>query len=365
MKKPLLLLCLYPLAAALAFAQYPGELIITEFMAHSEEVPDDQGEYIELYNTTFYPVNLNGCVLQDASNLFVAPTQDIWIEPGQFAVVGRSAVPDVVYYFPSAPPPFNLNNISGDQITLTCNGVLIAGLTYTANQTAGVAMELAATHLHDNGITQEANYGPSSYPFRYLGVSTVDYGSPGYGGNTFVLPITLSYFEVSMEGRNAVLRWASETEQNNSHFLVEHSTDARDFKTLVEIPGAGTTTEARQYTFTHTAPSPGINYYRLQQVDYDGTSTPSDVRTVSAPPLAEPFRLYPTEANEFITLELAEAPNETVQLAAFNLEGQQVAKWRLPAGQRLARLDISQFAGGSYFLKIMGAIPFECGRFTK
>lgn len=366
MKKARLLLPVLGMLAGSLAAQYPGDLIITEFMAHSQEVPDEYGEYIELFNTTFYAVNLNGCVIQDASNLYVAPAEDVWVEPGEFAAIGRSAVPYAHYYFPASPPPFNLNNTGGDQITVTCGGTLVAGLTYNASQTAGVAMELASTGLHTDGITQEADYSPSTFPFRYLGVTTTDYGTPGYAGSTYVLPVTLSYFGVQMEGNRAVLRWITETEQNNSHFIVEHSTDARLFQALAVVPGAGTTTERREYTYTHDSPGAGLHYYRLRQVDYDGTATLSPLRSVDVPGAGAPMRLYPTTATDALTLELEAGPDEAALLAAFNLHGRQVAQWRLPPGNRYARLDISALPGGHYFLHLQRPTsPPQSGRFVK
>ena len=357
MKKALRLCPILIAIPAMLTAQYPGDLIITEFMAHSEEVPDDQGEYIELYNNTFYEVNLNGCVIQDGSALYVAPAEDVWIEPGEFAAVGRAAVPYARYYFPASPPPFNLNNIGGDQITVTCGGALVAGLTYTANQAAGVSMELAATNLHVGGITQEADYAPSTYPFRYLGVTTTDYGSPGYAGNTFVLPVTLRYFEASLEGRQTRLRWATETEQNNSHFVVEHSLDARQFGPIGEVPGAGTTTSPHEYAFTHTNPHPGLNYYRLRQVDYDGTATLFPLRAIEMPAWGQPMRIFPTVTGNILNLEFSTPATEPTVLSAYNLQGRQVVRRPIPPNTRTLQLDITTLPPGPYFLQWQPRAP--------
>ena len=365
MKKYLFHTAFFLLLSAYAPAQYPGDLIITEFMAHSKGVPDNQGEYIEFYNTAFYPVNLNGCIIQDASSLFVAPAEDIWIEPGEFAVVGRSAVPFAVYYFPSSPPPFSLNNIGGDQISITCHGTLIAFVSYTANQTSGVAMELIDVDLHENGLTLEAHYVPATHQFRYNGASINDRGSPGFGGNTFILPVSLSHFQARLQGRQAILEWATASEQNNSHFIVEHSLDGEHYKGIGKLVGVGTTVEPQHYTFTHHAPRPGLNYYRLQQVDYDGTFSFSEIRPLEGPMPEQPFWLYPTEAADMLTLELAAPAKTDLRLEAYDLQGRKKAAYALPAGDRQAQLDVSGLPAGAYLLYWQGGGAAGSGRFFR
>ena len=68
-----------------------------------------------------------------------------------------------------------------------------------------------------------------------------------------------------------ILSWATATETNNDHFEVERSSDAINFKTIKEIPGAMNSLETKKYVYVDSNPEPGINYYRLKQVDLDGT----------------------------------------------------------------------------------------------
>lgn len=331
-------------------AQLPGDLIITEYMADPEEVPDSEGEYIELYNTTFYPVNLNGCVIQDASQLSIAPTADVWIQPGEFAVVGASRVPYVNYYYPAAPPPFALNNTGGDQITVTCGGTLIAATSYSGGQPPGRSMELAATHLHTNGFTLESHYGPSSIPFRYNGVNTIDYGSPGHQGNTFVLPVELSWFEAEQLGSQVLLKWGTQTEANNSHFVVEHSTDGKPFLPAGRLSGAGDSQQPREYAFLHPEPEPGLNYYRLQQVDFDGTAAYSEIVSVELQPEENLLQLYPTAADNTLTIEWQQAPRQPISLSIFNMQGNIATTIKLDSQGRQAQLSVGNLPPGAYLL---------------
>ena len=347
-------------------AQFPGALIISEYMANSEEVPNDQGEYIELYNTASYAINLNGCIIQDASNLYISILGNVFVQPGEFAVIGASAVPYAHYYYPAAPPPFSLNNIGGDQITVTCGGMVMASTSYASNQPAGQSMELSDTGLHSNGVTQESHYQPSSTPFRYNGVSTTDYGSPGHAGGTFVLPVELAHFEARAVGGQALLSWNTLSESNNSHFVVEHSTDGKPFLPVGRLSGAGDSQVARQYQFLHEEPESGLNYYRLQQVDFDGSASYSEIRTVELEGKAGALHLYPTAVDNTLTIEWQQAPRQPLSLTIFDLNGKVATSLEVTtSGGRQAQLSVGHLPPGTYVLSVPQGRDVQQARFFK
>lgn len=362
---PILLLPALLFFAHLLPAQLPGDLVISEYMANSEEVTNERGEYIELYNTTWYAVNLNGCVIQDGSALYIAPAEDVYIWPGEFAVVGAEAVPYAHYYYPSSPPPFSLNNIGGDQITVTCGGTLIAGTSYAANQPLGSSMELSATDLHNNGITQEADYSPSSTPFRYNGVSGTDYGSPGHAGHTFVLPVELEGFEARVVGRQVFLNWRTLSENNNSHFVVEHSTDGKPFLAIGRLSGAGNSQEPRKYQFLHTEPENGLNYYRLLQVDFDGATTRSEILAVEIESPDASLQLYPTAVDNTLTIEWQQAPRQPLTLTVFDLQGRVATSLEVSTEGRHAQLSVGHLPPGTYVLSVPQGREMQRARFFK
>ncbi|QKG58224.1 T9SS type A sorting domain-containing protein [Hymenobacter sp. BRD128] len=98
-----------------------------------------------------------------------------------------------------------------------------------------------------------------------------------------VLPVTLTRFSGSRtsDGGHVSLNWATASEVNNAFFAVERSTDAQTFDVLGQVAGAGTSSTARAYTFLDEYPLASTTYYRLRQVDLDGTSTFSPVVTIA------------------------------------------------------------------------------------
>lgn len=86
------------------------------------------------------------------------------------------------------------------------------------------------------------------------------------------LPVELTWFKASLtESGTGLLEWRTESELNNDHFEVERSMNGVDFTQLGNVQGAGTTNNSNNYKFEDKNPLPGVAYYRLKQVDFDGT----------------------------------------------------------------------------------------------
>lgn len=91
------------------------------------------------------------------------------------------------------------------------------------------------------------------------------------------LPVELTSFTGSVLGDQIMLSWSTASQLNFRHFEVEHSINARDWNVLSSIDGEGTTSDLKEYAYTHTTPQNGKNYYRLRLVDLDETFEYSDV----------------------------------------------------------------------------------------
>ncbi len=349
--KPNLLLFGLLCYAGLLYAQSPGDLIISEYMANPSGVPDDQGEYIEFYNTTELPISMFGCQLFDGSALSVTINQDVTVPAKGFAVLGRNATPNASFFFPSSPPPFSLNNLMGDQIMLVCGGGLVAFTFFDSPQGEGQAMELRDLSLHNQGQTMEADYQPSSFTFSYPGGSGFDFGSPGQLGGA-VLPVVLLSFTVTQSGPGALLEWSTASELNNDYFEVQYSLDGRQYQTLGRINGAGTTQEPQAYQATYPLEQPGLHFFRLAQYDYDGTRAYYGPRRLQLTGQTGSLKAYPTLTNGPIHLEWTTPVSTNARIDVLSSYGQQMASYPVPAGSRSAALNLSGKAGGTYYLHL-------------
>lgn len=89
------------------------------------------------------------------------------------------------------------------------------------------------------------------------------------------LPVELLDFSTKGNSNGQVdLHWATASEVGNDHFIVERSGDGKDWSALEKVDGQGHSTIVFQYNMTDERPLPGLNYYRLVQVDFDGNKEP-------------------------------------------------------------------------------------------
>ncbi|WP_332368722.1 T9SS type A sorting domain-containing protein [Spirosoma telluris] len=129
------------------------------------------------------------------------------------------------------------------------------------------------------------------------------------------LPITLLSFTAQPEGDRVQLAWTTTSEYNADHFLVEHSRDLDEYTTVGEVAAKGTTDTRQYYGLTDLNPQPGVNYYRLKQIDRDGAT--QSFKPIQAIIRAdEPvIAVYPNPANpDRIHFRLWNADAATVRL---------------------------------------------------
>jgi len=118
----------------------------------------------------------------------------------------------------------------------------------------------------------------------------------------YPLPVELTSFEVKWTGSATELRWATASEKNSSHFVVERSTSGESgYQAIGRVAAAGSSTSRRSYQFRDVeAGTLGVNllYYRLRQVDADGREAFSAVAVVAVdkPAGVEQLDVYPNPA---------------------------------------------------------------------
>jgi hypothetical protein len=97
---------------------------------------------------------------------------------------------------------------------------------------------------------------------------------------TVPFPVELLSFEASADDDHVDLKWSTASETNNDYFTIERSKTADDFEKLIDVDGAGNSNSILHYYTVDENPLPGLSYYRLKQVDYDGAFTYSEIRSV-------------------------------------------------------------------------------------
>ncbi|MFH0736122.1 MAG: choice-of-anchor J domain-containing protein [bacterium] len=181
--------------------------------------------------------------------------------------------------------------------------------------------------------------------------------------NSGVVPVELTSFAARSLDSKVVLDWATATETNNSGFSIERSLDNENFSAVAFVNGNGTTTERTVYSYTDNSVNTGTYYYRLKQVDFDGSSEYSNAVEVSVG-LPTEFSLlqnYPNPFNPSTTIKFALPTAANVKLNVYNALGSVVATLvnsNMEAGNHSVNWVASNNASGIYFFTI------EAGNFT-
>jgi hypothetical protein len=127
------------------------------------------------------------------------------------------------------------------------------------------------------------------------------------------LPVELTYFRGAAERNGNQLTWETVWELGASHFVIERSADAKEFGAIGQITAVGNAISKRFYTFTDGEPLAGTSYYRLRQVDSDGSSQVSKLVFVSRSEASFVVCDNPTSGDE-IRLKVANVDPASLQL---------------------------------------------------
>jgi hypothetical protein len=182
------------------------------------------------------------------------------------------------------------------------------------------------------------------------------------------LPIRLSHFTGAMAGAEVVkFEWSTVTEVNNYGFYVERQEGIHPYATVSGlIPGAGTTLEEQQYTWSDSPVGPGIYFYRLKQVDLSGDISYSPpirvvvtaVTGVKMGTLPGSFALgqnYPSPFNPATNIQYALPGASNVTLGVYNTLGQLVAllvDGVQDGGYMTAAWNAANIPSGVYFYRL-------------
>ena len=173
--------------------------------------------------------------------------------------------------------------------------------------------------------------------YTYISISDVYLPATRAGGDKIVtfgsidhntlLPIELVAFSAECKGSYAKISWTTATERNNDYFVLERSSDAINFDEVARLAGAGNSINPVDYTYNDYSVRGGDSYYRLVQVDYDGTRTVSEMIAVNCTIDAEgapDVVAYPNPFGCDLTLRFENFGNMPASVEVYDMLGRLV-----------------------------------------
>ena len=158
------------------------------------------------------------------------------------------------------------------------------------------------------------------------------------------LPVEFIKFEASLNNHNqAELEWISASELNNDYYIIERSSNGVDWQDLFEVEGAGTTQKKSQYAALDAEPLRGLSYYRLSQVDYDGTTVELGISVIQME--GDSPRVYPNPVRDILTIELDE---EYLEIQIMDSQGRVIRK--ITPQTNVININCREFSTGVYRL---------------
>lgn len=225
--------------------------------------------------------------------------------------------------------------LNGAAIGILSNDI---GVSQTGSTLIGSSMEL----IVDNGnwTWQSDNDGTNTFGLLNSGLAAA-------------LPIELIDFSAKSNQSSVELNWSTASELNNDYMEIERAIDGVQFEALGRVIGAGTSTVVNHYALTDENPFEGVSYYRLKQVDFDGTVTYSNTLSVEFGDASKNFVIYPNPGKQGDQLSIAGdiTPNTKIELV--DQTGRVVLNQQIYRSEDRVLLNLSSVQAGLYSIRLI------------
>lgn len=242
---------------------------------------------------------------------------------------------------------------SANTVRLYVNGAL-------ASTTTGITLKPS-----DLGSTNQNYIGKSQWPdpmlrgsideFKIYNFAMSDQNINNlYLGNQLVLPVLLTAFDGKATSAGNLLNWHTSSEINNDYFVVERSVGSPSgFEDIAIVDGKGTTPLPNDYNYLDESFKPGVYYYRLRQVNFDGIATHSKIISVENTNKPK-LQIYPNPVSSVATIQLPVMTTSKLLVRVFNTKGQQVFE-RVESATQPGRLQINlgKLSAGAYQVQVL------------
>lgn len=220
--------------------------------------------------------------------------------------------------------------------------------------TLNIARTTASTVSASNGSNTEFKTPVISSMGADIKVFTATFTGSGsfflVDGNVS-LPVTIADFKGKLnDHRQTILTWLTVAEQKFSHFDIEHSRTGSGFTRIGKADPKSTSSQQTNYEFVHSDPVPGLNYYRLKQVDKDGEYEYSRIISVNLIASKVDPVVYPVPAKDQIHVDFRKKMSAGV-FEIFTADMKFVQRGMIKEGSQAITIKLNQLIKGIYLVR--------------
>lgn len=183
-----------------------------------------------------------------------------------------------------------------------------------------------------------------------------------------VLPVTMIGLKAEPVGDEVLVTWSTLSEEGSERFLVERAGADQEFGVIGMVPASGYSNHAINYRTWDSSPLSGMNYYRLRQVDLDGSEHFSDVVSVNRRSSIG-LAMHPVPATDRLTLNWTRSEDARFRAQIMDASGRMIREQALPGTSEAQSHSISLngLDAGSYLLQVVddSGRVLGMGRFVK
>ena len=161
-----------------------------------------------------------------------------------------------------------------------------------------------------------------------------------------VLPLHLLSFSGTKQTNSNLLQWQTSNEINTQQFIIERSTDGRNFNSIGTLPAKGI--DNARYGFTDTNPFTDNIYYRLKMVDNDGKFTYSNIIRLTNQTISQ-LAVYPNPVKDFITVQANDRNVIGTTAKIIDMSGKTIKTFLISNNFEI--VDMSGLSAGLYLLQ--------------
>ncbi|MEP6467454.1 MAG: M36 family metallopeptidase, partial [Parafilimonas sp.] len=166
-----------------------------------------------------------------------------------------------------------------------------------------------------------------------------------------VLPVTFGSFTAEKQGSTSLLKWKTEEESNTDKFIVERSTDGKNYTSIGEVKASGNSSVEQSYEYVDAYPVKGDNIYHIKEMDKDGKYNLSEIRSLNFTDLRPYIKISPNPATDIVTINIP-GNNQNIAVRLLSNNGQLIGNYIM--SNETYNIDVSKLAAGVYNITIDG-----------